>query len=55
MISGRAYGATVSDRERDDDPDIVQADFVQAVADFVDDLVEDPVDGAEPTPTDRAG
>jgi hypothetical protein len=41
----------VTDRERDDEAE-APADVVQAVADFVDALVDDPVDGTEPAPAD---
>jgi hypothetical protein len=41
----------VSDGECEDEVEAA-ADVVQAVAEFVDALVDDPVDGADPAPAD---
>ena len=41
----------MSDGEHDEEAE-APADVLQAVADFVDALVDDPVDGADPGPAD---
>jgi hypothetical protein len=49
LVSGQAYGAFVSDSERDGEAE-APADVVEAVADFIDDLVDDLADAPNPPP-----